>query len=155
LPLCWLVGADFPLPARAIPPFRLPLRRARFPAAEKDLLAQFEEIIELHDWLALLDHVDTKHRDARTSSGVSHAQYVAELLGLFYDGNSIAGEDGKVETADLVRIRQISWKRKGRAEGDDQSVFGTVQLEDGESLLIEIHWRQTPEGGYILTGAAG
>ena len=149
-------GQDNPaapaLPAPVSAP--VPAPAGAFTEAEKDILSQFEDIIELHDWLALLDHVDPKHRDARTGSGVSHAQYVAELLGLFYDGNSIAGEDGKVEGADLSRIRQISWKRKGRAEGDSQSVFGTVTLDDGDSLLIEIHWRQTQGGGYILTGAA-
>jgi len=151
--LAWVCG--FSASGQENPAAPAPAPAGAFSTAEKELLEQFEEIIELHDWLALLDHVDAKHRDARVGPGVTHAQYVAELLGLFYDGNSIAGEDGKVESADLVRIRQISWKRKGRAEGDSQSVFGTVILDDGESLLLEIHWRPTPDGGYILTGTAG
>lgn len=116
---------------------------------------QLEDLIELHDWLALLDHADPKHREAQLAAGVTHVQYVAELLGLFYDGNSIAGEDKVLETTDLNRIRQIAWKRKGRADGEFQSIFGTVTLDDGESLLIEITWRKTPEGGYLLGGPKG
>ena len=114
-----------------------------------------EDLIELHDWLGLLDHSDPAHREQRIRSGIGHAQYVAELLGLFYDGNSIAGDDGKIDTSDLDVIRQVVWKRKGRAESGLESVLGTVQLKDGESLLLEIRWHKTPEGGYVLGGPLG
>jgi hypothetical protein len=126
-----------------------------FTQEEKDALAQFEDLIELHDWLGLLDRTDARHREEKLKAGVTHAQYIAELLGLFFDGNSIAGEDGKVEITDLEGIRQIAWKRKGRAEGDLETILGTVQLKDGESLLLEIRLRKSPQGGYVLSGPLG
>jgi hypothetical protein len=140
-------------PAPAVPATAVPA--GAFSQDEKDLLAQLEDLIELHDWLGLLDQTDPQHREQQLKAGITHAQYVADLLGLFFDGNSIAGDNGKVETMDLDLIRQVSWKRKGRTENGMESILGTVQLKDGESLLLEVRWRKTPAGGYVLSGPLG
>ena len=142
--------APLPAPAPAAPGLA-----GVFTQEENDALAQFEDLIELHDWLGLLDRSDPRHREEKLKVGVSHAQYIAELLGLFFDGNSIAGENGKVDITDMEGIRQIAWKRKGRAEGDLETILGTVQLKDGESLLLEIQLRKSPQGGYVLSGPLG
>jgi hypothetical protein len=132
-----------------------PVPAGAFTPEEKELLSQLEDLIELHDWLGLLDFSDPEHREKQIRSGVGHAQYVAELLGLFFEGNSIAGDDGKIDTPDLDAIRQVIWKRKGRAESGYEAVLGTAQLKDGESLLLELRWRKLPSGGYVLGGPLG
>jgi hypothetical protein len=127
-----------------------------FSEEEKTFLAALEEAIEMHDWLALLDWSDPEHRAKQTGGGMGHAQYVAELVGLFYDGNSIAGEDGKVTQEDLTLVKQVQWKRKGPVLGNGAvSVFGTATLTDGQTLLLEIQLKKTADGKLVLTGAMG
>ena len=154
--LILFVAGGIALAQEAAPgPVVAPAPAGAFTQEEKDVLAQLEAMIELHDWLGLLDQTDPQHRDQQLKSGITHAQYVADLLGLFFDGNSIAGDNGKVETMDLDLIRQVTWKRKGRTENGLESILGTVQLKDGESLLLEIRWRKTANGSYPLSGPVG
>lgn len=116
-------------------------------------LETIEANIELHEWLSLLDLAEPNHRKTQLDLGMKHAQYIAELLGLNYEGNSIAGEDNVVGQDDLSQIRQVEWKRR-KHEAEWISVMGTVTMSDGEVLLLEINLLKS-DGGYVLTGAVG
>ncbi len=116
----------------------------------ESVLHTVEASIELHEWLSLLDMTDPAHRQARLEAGTTHAALVAELLGLNFEGNTLAGEDGVIRQADLGRIRQVEWKRR-KARGDGMTtVMGTAALHDGSVLLVEIHLAKDGES-YLLT----
>lgn len=131
---------------------------AAAPAAQdpaQEFLAEVEGVVELHDWLRLLDLAEPQHREAQLKRGVSHAQYVAELLGLNYEGNTLQPAGQALASEHLLRIRQITWKRRGRdgAQGS-QSMLGTVTLSDGGELLIEVQYVRVG-AGFRPTGAQG
>ncbi len=115
-------------------------------------LQAIEAKIELHDWLGLLDMADPEHRNAKISDNVSHAAFLAGLLGLNHEGNSLAGKHGLIRQAELSQIRQVEWKRrKPLSAGKTTMVLGTATLHEGEVLVLEIHL--TKHGaGYLLTG---
>tara|TARA_R110002096_G_scaffold54517_2_gene140525 strand:- start:6653 stop:7099 length:447 start_codon:yes stop_codon:yes gene_type:complete len=137
--------------AALILPWNLSAQDPVDPLAET--LETIEASIELHEWLTLLDMADATHRQTQLGMGMNHAQYIAELLGLNYEGNSIAGEDQTVDQGDLSQIRQVEWKRR-KHEAEWISVMGTVTMNDGEVLLLEINLVKS-KGGYALTGAVG
>ncbi len=125
-----------------------------FTPEEAAYLTQIEQEIEFHNWLALLDQAEPQHRtDKLNRDGITHAEYIALLLGLNQTTDSIAGDDGFVDPEDLLRLRQISWKRKGRSSGPNETiVMGIATLDDGSTVLVEVTLIPRTEGGFRLTG---
>ncbi|MEM1296340.1 MAG: hypothetical protein AAGH89_13315 [Verrucomicrobiota bacterium] len=133
------------LPAAAVLFFSSSLVAQETPDPLAETLETIEANIELHEWLSLLDLAEPNHRQTQLGMGMKHAQYIAELLGLNYEGNSIAGEDKVVGQDDLSQIRQVEWKRR-KYEAEWISVMGTVTMSDGEVLLLEINLLKSGDG---------
>jgi len=111
--------------------------------------------IEDHDWLGLLEWADSEHRTTQLGMGMSHAQYVAELLNLNWENNSInADSKTPIAESDLNRIKKVFW-RTTKSEGNGwTTVSGTVRLKGFKTLLIEVSMIKT-SAGWRITGAVG
>ncbi|MEM0969285.1 MAG: hypothetical protein AAGJ31_08055 [Verrucomicrobiota bacterium] len=122
---------------------------------QKDFLQDVETAVELHDWLALLDLTEPTYRETQTSL-MGHAQFIAELLGLNFQGNSLLPDGGdRMKSEHLSRIRQVEWKRPSPGTSDGvQGMLGTVILDDGTTLLIEVQFQEEGDR-LLLTGAVG
>lgn len=114
-----------------------------------------KQLIEKHDWLALLEWAEDGHRETQLGLGMSHAQYIAELLALNWENNSInADPNTALDESDLNRIKKVTWRtQEGRGDGRT-AVTGTVRLKGFKTLLISTEWVETEEG-WRLTGAVG
>ncbi len=135
-------------------PVPLPAQKESAPVDPlAETLEMVEAHIELHEWLSLLDLADAKHRETQIGMGMSHAQYIAELLGLNFEGNSLTEKDEQIDQSHLSKIRQVELKRR-KQDGEWIAVIGTVTLSDGTVLILEVNL-QKQDSGYVLTGAVG
>ena len=116
-------------------------------------LNQVETAIEVHDWLTLLDLADSENLATQRGLGMGHAQYLMELLGLGYEGNSLREGNEAVTQEHLMKMRQVDWKRR-KPGGNATTVMGTVTLVDGKVLLIEVMLKKVGDR-YVLTGGVG
>ena len=122
--------------------------------AMNTFLEEVRSVVEGHDWPGVLEVVDRENYETQVRGmGIGEPQYVAELLGLHMVDNSIRRGE-RVEWSDLERIDDVMFDRM-RSTGDWWEVEGSVRLDDGTRLHLNLMVMQDREGRYWLTGGVG
>lgn len=108
------------------------------------------------DWATVLAVADPSLAEVQLGEvGIGRPQFVAELLGLHSEGNSLDVDADGLDAADLGRLRSLSPRRPWARRADGAVIVtGEAAQEGGRVLRFELTIQQT-EWGLRLTGGVG
>jgi hypothetical protein len=114
-----------------------------------------ETAVEQHAWEEVLAMAEPDHYFTQVLDlGMSHDQYIKELLGLgFVDNDIDPPPDSASEYPAGDRIRDISYG-SWKLDRDWLKILGTIQDDRGSSLRLTLLLKRTSRG-IVLSGAVG
>lgn len=120
------------------------------PETADDFIAYVQEDIEAHDWQSILSSSDPElYQERVVEEGIPEQQYVAELLGLLRQGNTIQ-EGDTLQWADLNRIELATLMPVGDEQPPYRYTGQVTLLEGAGTLELQAHVTQV-QGRFVLT----
>ena len=119
-------------------------------------LADVKRVVEAHQWRALLAMCDPDHRKGQLSLGQDEPTYLAEILGLHFEGNSLGtGDDKPITFATLSAITKVEAIEISRQGSGSYGVLGFVTLESGMRLRFEVFLDHRGSRFWLTSHAVG